>query len=528
MPEFTAPAPSPEPATPAPDPAACYAPFPTSPPLRPDKGEVTATLPRLQGTSAPAGSAARPTPGNGEVLATLPKLQGMSGRPGTAWSPVAKPVDPMARAYRLTTLSTLVTYAVLSQVASTAVAVVLYGMLFLGSHRSIGDILSNLTEGGSASFLLTVYALGYVGGLLLGMKISKTIRRRLPTQRPEERPLSAAAFLRCALAAFGLWGVGVLIGNFPAYIVPIETTSFGWNSVPLWLLAIVVAPIFEELVFRKLVLDRIGSFGEAPAVLCSALIFGLAHQNAGQFFLAFLLGILFARIYLHTGKIVYTMLLHFMINFTATFDEVGCLIWGDGFELWFLLALGVLALAGIVLLVIYRKDPILGLPCRLSYEERQKSMRCWPVTMVKWICVATILLYGLLYALLGLMGGSFTLDDRVRLDPLGLLYLIPAVSAVVFILILARRPARNSVSAPAPAYAPVTAPAPASVYAPSYSPAYAPASAPVSEPISAPVPAPVPEPAPEPVSEPAPEPVSAPVSAPEASANDAPAGTIPY
>ncbi len=400
----------------------------------------------------------------------------------------------MARAYRLTTLSTMINYAMVSQVASAvlSVAAVLYVLFGLQRSSFSADIIENIRENSSVlSVFLAVYVLGYVGGLLLGLLVTRTIRRRLPAQPPEQHALSFGGFLGCALAAFGLWGVGVLIGNFPAYIVPIETMSFGWSSFPTWLLAIIVAPIFEELIFRKLVLDRVGSFGEAPAVLCSALLFGLAHQNAGQFFLAFLLGLLFARIYLHTGKIVYTMLLHFMINLTATFDEIGNLLWGDGFEIWFLIGIVALSLAGIVLLILRRKDPILRWPGRLRFEERKNAFRVWPVTLVKWICVVTILLYGLLYALMGLVGGSFTTDDRVQLNPLGLLYLIPAALAVVFILILARRPKRQNAAAP--------------VYAPVY--------APVSEPAPAPVSEPVPEPAPAPVSEPVPEP--APVSEPE-------------
>ena len=350
-----------------------------------------------------------------------------------------KPDDPMARAYRLTTLGTLVTYAMTSQVTTAVLSLVgTICAMFLLSGSSLRSFeISDLLENDAlVRPLLIAYLFAYVGGLLLGMLVSKTIRRRLPAQPPEQKSLSAAAFLRCALAAFGLWGIGVLIGNFPAFIVPIETMDFGWNSVPMWILAIVVAPIFEELVFRKLVLDRIGSFGETPAVLCSALIFGLAHQNAGQFFLAFLLGILFARIYLHTGKIVYTMLLHFMINFTATLEEVGLLIWGNSFDLWYLIALGVLVLAGIVLLIVCRKDENLGWPGRLSPEDRRRSLRCWPVTLVKWICLATILLYGLAYALLGLADDSF---GRDALNPLGLLYLIPAAGALVLILILTRR-----------------------------------------------------------------------------------------
>ena len=411
--------------------ADAYTPFPTSPSPGSDRGEVLATLPKLQGPSC-----VRP-------IYYPPK-------------PPAKPADPMARAYRLTTLGTAINYAVLSQVASTVLSIgAVFCVLFLLRRSSFyrRDIINSILEDrGALTVMLTIYALGYVGGLLLGLLITKTIRRRLPARPPEPRSLSVGAFLRYILAAYGLWGVGVLVGNFPAYIVPIGAMDFGWSSAPTWLLAIIVAPIFEEIIFRKLVLDRTGSFGETPAVLCSALIFGLAHQNAGQFFLAFLLGILFARIYLHTGKIVYTMVLHFIINLTATFDEIGCLLWGGSFGTWFLIGLGVLTLAGIALLIVFRKDPVLRWPGRLSYEERKNAFRPWSVTLVKWVCVVSILLYGLLYALLGLAGGSLDLDRSVRPNPLALLYLIPAILAVVFILILARRPRRQA--PPAAAWVP--------------------------------------------------------------------------
>ena len=361
-----------------------------------------------------------------------------------------KPDDPMSRAYRLTSLGTLVTYGMVSQVSevvlsvAAAILVMVFGSrMFERGSLSVSDLLDN---GPFVRIILTVYLFAYVGGLLLGMLVSKTIRRRLPAQPPERNPLSAGAFLRCVLAAFGLWGVGVLIGNFPAFLVPIESMNFGWNSIPLWVLAVVVAPIFEELVFRKLVLDRVGSFGELPAVLCSALIFGLAHQNAGQFFLAFLLGLLFARIYLRTGNIIYTMLLHFMINLVGTFDEVGVLIWGASFELWFFIGLGVLALPGIVLLIVYRRDPILGFPGRLSPEDRRRSLRCWPVTLIKWICLVSIITFGLMYCLLALTGGDLAGGGSSG-NPLGLLYLIPAALAVVFVLILTKRPKRQPVPA---------------------------------------------------------------------------------
>ena len=78
------------------------------------------------------------------------------------------------------------------------------------------------------------------------------------------------------------------------------------------------APIFEELVFRKLIVDRLIKYGEFIAIFTSGLTFGLFHGNFQQFFFAFALGALFAFIYARTGRIRYTIGLHMTINMTTS------------------------------------------------------------------------------------------------------------------------------------------------------------------------------------------------------------------
>ena len=88
-----------------------------------------------------------------------------------------------------------------------------------------------------------------------------------------------------------------------------------------WLIlivAVIVAPIMEELVFRKFLLDRIAGFGHWTAMTVSGVIFGIAHGNFYQFFYAFGLGMVFSYIYLHTGKIIYTIVFHILINFCGS------------------------------------------------------------------------------------------------------------------------------------------------------------------------------------------------------------------
>ena len=74
----------------------------------------------------------------------------------------------------------------------------------------------------------------------------------------------------------------------------------------------------EELLFRKLLTERIVKYGELPAVLASGLFFGLFHGNLNQFSYAFLIGLFLGFIYVKTGKLRYTIGLHMAINFIGS------------------------------------------------------------------------------------------------------------------------------------------------------------------------------------------------------------------
>jgi membrane protease YdiL (CAAX protease family) len=55
-------------------------------------------------------------------------------------------------------------------------------------------------------------------------------------------------------------------------------------------------------------------YGERAAVITSALIFGLAHGNLSQLFYAFGLGLALGYVYIKTRRIVYTIILHMLVN----------------------------------------------------------------------------------------------------------------------------------------------------------------------------------------------------------------------
>ena len=76
----------------------------------------------------------------------------------------------------------------------------------------------------------------------------------------------------------------------------------------------IIGPVFEEILFRKLLIDRTIRYGARISIILSATLFGLMHGNLNQFFYAFLLGGFFAYVYIKTGNIIYTIILHIFLN----------------------------------------------------------------------------------------------------------------------------------------------------------------------------------------------------------------------
>ena len=90
----------------------------------------------------------------------------------------------------------------------------------------------------------------------------------------------------------------------------INNTSIIFNIV----VVSIIGPVFEEIIFRKLLIDRSIKYGAKVSIILSAVLFALFHGNLNQFFYALLMGGFFAYVYIKTGKIIYSILLHLIIN----------------------------------------------------------------------------------------------------------------------------------------------------------------------------------------------------------------------
>ena len=170
-----------------------------------------------------------------------------------------------------------------------------------------------------------LWALSLLPLYLLGFPLLLILFLTVPAEPPEKKSMPLYRWLGVfAVSVFVMYVgniVGTVITSFFAFFKGgevsnaiaeiLESANLLW-TVPA---VVIVAPVMEELICRKLLIDRTRRYGELTAAFFSATAFGMIHGNFSQFFYAFGLGFVFAFVYLKTGRVIYTMLLHATVNF---------------------------------------------------------------------------------------------------------------------------------------------------------------------------------------------------------------------
>lgn len=181
----------------------------------------------------------------------------------------------------------------------------------------------NLFENINIATILTA-----ICNYLLPFPIFIFLMSRLDSERLPKQNINIKTFIQYISITFTLMWIGNIIGLALTTAIglaihndvanPIQNLI---NSTDIWLnilLISIIGPIFEEIIFRKLLIDRTIKYGARVSIILSAVLFALFHGNLNQFFYALFMGGFFAYIYIKTGKIIYTIILHLIINLTGS------------------------------------------------------------------------------------------------------------------------------------------------------------------------------------------------------------------
>lgn len=78
-----------------------------------------------------------------------------------------------------------------------------------------------------------------------------------------------------------------------------------------------IPAVFEELLFRGIIFNGLKPYGKTFSIVVSAVMFSVFHMSLNQTLYPVLMGLLFGGIMFKENNILYTMIVHFVCNFTT-------------------------------------------------------------------------------------------------------------------------------------------------------------------------------------------------------------------
>lgn len=163
---------------------------------------------------------------------------------------------------------------------------------------------------------------------LIGMPLMGLLIKIVPSSLVQKHKMTFRQWLTAFFMCYAIMYLSNLAGLAMAAIISaikgtpvanqVVDTLTGISPWTAVFITALCAPVTEELLFRKLLIDRTIKYGEKVSILFSGFIFGLFHGNLNQFAYAFTLGIFFGFIYVKTGRLIYTIIMHMSVNFLSS------------------------------------------------------------------------------------------------------------------------------------------------------------------------------------------------------------------
>lgn len=181
-------------------------------------------------------------------------------------------------------------------------------------------------------FLVLILLLNLIKGDLIGSVISTIISYLLllfvfkkyiyePKPQIYDPKNIPIFFIYLFFSAFLFFVIVLLIFSNLPFLPPSETEIkfFDIISKNHWygiLIVLVIAPIFEELFFRKYILSYLqNAWSPISSIIISSFLFGIFHMNLRQMLYTSVLGMVFGYVYRSTGRVIYSIFMHFSFNF---------------------------------------------------------------------------------------------------------------------------------------------------------------------------------------------------------------------
>lgn len=176
---------------------------------------------------------------------------------------------------------------------------------------------------------LTQWLISLLPMYVVALPASRAVLKTLPERKLFQNDMKSGTWLQMFLMMVALMYIGNIIGTIITsvlgngtgldFTVPVEEMISGSNLLSVFVFSVLLAPLVEEYLFRKLLIDRLIVTGDKTAIIVSSLIFAVMHGNIAQFCYTFAVGLILAYVYIRTGKMRYNVGLHMLFNFCGGF-----------------------------------------------------------------------------------------------------------------------------------------------------------------------------------------------------------------
>ena len=212
-------------------------------------------------------------------------------------------------------------------------------LMYLGIYYSISILVSVLLSVLPAEPIITdiannVFSIAMYSFIFPAVIITANIGHRHKTYTFFKRPQVSKGFV-CKWCVIAL-GMTYLVSFVFQFIFSVlEAMGMYINDLyspvpehPLGLVfyfvtVSIIAPIFEEILFRGIFLTHNLKFGCLFSSVVTGIFFGLIHQNHEQMFCAAVLGVIFAYMDIKAGSVIPSIIAHAAVN---TFSFIATLL----------------------------------------------------------------------------------------------------------------------------------------------------------------------------------------------------------
>lgn len=171
----------------------------------------------------------------------------------------------------------------------------------------------------------------FVTGLIMVYFLSSTFKRKIKDLKFSFKPKETIDTI--AMMYFLNYAIGIIGALLSKFGFPDTSPDFSLSGGFLYNLftfisVVILAPIFEELIFRGTILQVLSKYNKVFAILVTSLLFGLLHLNMTQAVPAFFMSLILCYMCLKTDSLLVTILAHAGNNLLALMS-----VYSDNFVL---------------------------------------------------------------------------------------------------------------------------------------------------------------------------------------------------